>query len=48
MKITRRKKKNKKAEKEYNETLWNTLKEQYEESEVVNTVNEAVIVTGKL
>ena len=47
MKITRRKKKNKKAEKEFNETLWNTLKEQYEESEVVNTVNEAVDIMEK-
>ena len=44
MKITRRKKKNKKAEKEYNQALWNNLKEQYEKSEVVETINEAVDV----
>ncbi|RPG49493.1 MAG: hypothetical protein CBC64_005750 [Gammaproteobacteria bacterium TMED104] len=42
MKITRRKKKNKKAEEEYNQALWNNLKEQHEKSEVVETVNEAV------
>ena len=44
MKITRRKKKNKKAEEEYNQALWNNLKEQYEKSEVVETINEAVDV----
>ena len=44
MKITRRKKKNKKAEEEYNQALWNNLKEQYEKSEVVETINEAVNV----
>lgn len=44
MKISSRKKKNKKAEEEYNQALWNNLKEQYEKSEVVETVNEALEV----